>query len=65
MSEQCRKCGGEMCPGKAIENTVVGSPDFPGQTGLEAGCTLNFGGPGKLVSALKCKDCGWSVTTND
>lgn len=60
---KCKKCGGAMKASKAIQNTVVASPDFPGDTGKERGCTLNYGGPGKLIDCLKCEKCGWSVTT--
>jgi len=48
-----------MVPGKAIENTYVGLPDFIGDTHI---CTVSPGGPGKLVDCLKCPSCGWSVT---
>lgn len=57
----CRKCGGAMKPGQALENTLVGFPDFLGDTGLEAGCTVSRSGPPKMVDCLKCADCGWSV----
>lgn len=58
MTDNCKKCGGEMTKGKAMEMTVVGVPDFPGCDVV----TMSFGGPGKLVDCMKCKDCGWSVT---
>lgn len=54
----CRKCGGEMQPGKAIAQTFDGIPDF---IGGEV-CTVSAGGPGKLIGCMKCKNCGWSVT---
>lgn len=58
-NNQCRKCGGVMEPGKAIEQTYTGLPDFPGD---RYAVTVSPGGPGKLVDCLKCSACGWSVT---
>lgn len=58
MNDKCKKCGGEMGPGEAMEMTWVGYPDFPGCEAV----TMHYGGPGKLVDCFKCKDCGWSVT---
>lgn len=56
----CKKCGGEMKPGKAIAQTLTGGlPDFPGDTYC---VTLSPGGSGKLIDCLKCASCGWSVT---
>jgi ssDNA-binding Zn-finger/Zn-ribbon topoisomerase 1 len=58
MNDKCKKCGGEMGLGEAMEMTLSGVPDFPdGQV-----VTMSYGGPGKLVDCLKCLDCGWSVT---
>lgn len=54
---QCKKCGGSMMRGIAIEETFSGEPDFPGHEAV----TLSASGPGKLVSCLKCEKCGWSV----
>ena len=56
----CRRCGGTMKQGVAIQQTYVGHPDFPGDTGCETGCTVSAGGPGKLVDAMKCEACGHS-----
>ena len=57
---KCTKCGGEMKPGKAIQQTwEQGIPDFPGQT---IGVTMYAGGPGVLIDCLKCSACGRSVT---
>lgn len=53
----CRRCGGEMKPSKAIENTYTGTPDFPDGDVV----TISLGGPGKLVDCLKCRQCGHSV----
>lgn len=58
----CPKCNVEMEPSKAFENTLVGSPDFVGDTGKERGCTMSRVGPVKLIDCLKCPECGWSVT---
>ena len=54
----CRKCGGVMVPGLAIEQTWTGIPDFIGGAVM----TVSPGGPGKLSECLKCSVCGWSVT---
>jgi hypothetical protein len=49
-----------MQPGQAIQQTYTsGSPDFPGDT---VGMTMSAGGPGALVSCMKCVGCGWSTT---
>lgn len=58
--DRCRRCGGEMAPGKAIAQTYAGIPDFPGKEVV----TLSPGGPGVLVDCLKCRECGHSVTAN-
>jgi ribosomal protein L40E len=56
----CRKCGGQMLPGIAMGQTyTAGMPDFPGD---EKAVTLSAGGPGKVIEAMKCSKCGWSVT---
>lgn len=55
----CRKCGGDMAPGKAIAQTFDGIPDFPGDAHP---VTLSPGGPGEMVDVMKCSRCGWSVT---
>lgn len=55
----CRKCGGEMRPGAATEQTWrAGVPDLGGDEIR----TMNPGGPGRIVECLKCSKCGWSVT---
>ena len=59
-STTCRKCGGQMRPGIATGQTYsAGMPDFPGD---EEAVTLSAGGPGKVIEAMKCSKCGWSVT---
>ena len=56
----CKKCGGDMNPGKALAQTMVGGmPDFIGDTHSS---TFSAGGPGKLIDCLKCELCGWSTT---
>ena len=55
----CKKCGGTMYPGKAIEETLMGIPDF---IGCNEVVTMSPGGPGKLIDCMKCSSCGWSVT---
>jgi len=60
-NNKCKKCGGTMKPGKAIEQTWTGTPDFPG----DAHCvTMSPGGTGKLIDCMKCAECGWSMTSN-
>lgn len=61
--KKCRKCGGEMAPGIAMQQTWVGGmPDFPGDEAGARGQTVHTGGPGKLTDcSAKCKLCGWSV----
>lgn len=46
-----------MKPGKAIEQTYTGIPDFIGGDVV----TMSPGGPGRLIDCLKCVKCGWSV----
>ena len=53
----CRRCGGQMKPGIALEQTYTGSTDFPGGEVV----TMSPGGPGRLVECMKCEKCGWSV----
>ena len=53
----CKICNGEMKPGKAIEQTYTGIPDFIGGDVV----TISPGGPGRLIDCLKCVKCGWSV----
>ena len=47
-----------MKPGKAIEQTYTGIPDFIGGDVV----TMSPGGPGRLIDCMKCVECGWSVT---
>jgi len=56
--ERCKRCGGQLLPGIAMQSTLVGWSDFPGQEVV----TMHEGGPGRLIPCLKCVACGWSVT---
>jgi len=58
-TKPCKKCGGEMKAGKAIEQTFLGAPDFLGEVGI---VTMSPGGAGKLIDCVKCAQCGWSVS---
>jgi hypothetical protein len=42
-------------------NTLIGFPDFPGDTGSEAGSTISRMGPARLVSSWKCPNCGHAI----
>lgn len=55
---KCKRCGGEMKPGVAIEQTVTGIPDFPGDKHL---VTVSPCGPGLMIECMKCVECGYSV----
>lgn len=59
-NNKCKKCGGTMNPGKAIEQTWVGTPEWPGEW---RGVTMSPGGSGKLIDCMKCEKCGWSITS--
>lgn len=52
-----------MRPGIAMGQTLTGGElDFPGD---DYAITLSPGGPGRLIPARKCAECGWSVTGGD
>lgn len=57
-----KECGGTMRPGTALTNQdTYGSPDFPGDTGMERGCTMNIDTTrATMVSVMKCEKCGHS-----
>ena len=55
---KCIKCKIPMKNGIAIQNTVVGVPDFIGGNVI----TLSHGGPGKIIEVLKCPECGHSIS---
>jgi len=60
MESTCRRCGGEMQPGIAMGQTyTAGAPDFPAD---REGVTMSAGGPGVVIEARKCVDCGHSIT---
>jgi len=54
----CPKHGVELEPGRAIENTLTGEPDFIGDDEV---ITMHYGGSGKVIPCLKCPECGYSV----
>lgn len=56
----CRRCQVPMLPGKALQNTLVGYPDFLGDT-VESVCTVSETGPPVMVDCLKCPECGHSI----
>lgn len=54
----CRRCGGQMEPGKAIRNPLGGIPDFPDGSAITLSPSERF----EFVDVMKCQDCGHSVT---
>ena len=56
-NDTCTRCGSELIPGKAIDNTLTGSGDFHDK---DEAVTLSVGGTGNLIDCLKCSDdmCG-------
>lgn len=54
----CRRCEVTMQPGVALQQTFTGIGDFHDN---DAVCTFSLGGPGQLVSVMKCPECGHSV----
>lgn len=52
------KCGGKLKSGVALASTYTGVPDFPGGDVV----TLSPGGPGQIISVIKCERCGKSFT---
>lgn len=59
--DKCRKCGGEMKPGKAMGQTAVARR--PARDAHDVR-TFYAGGTGKLIDCLKCSACGWSVSAS-
>jgi hypothetical protein len=54
----CPKCFLTLQEGIALQQTYTsGLPDLGGEI-----VTMSPGGPGKLISCLKCPECGYSVT---
>jgi len=58
----CKKCGGLMKRGVALENIMSGIPDFHDQ---RLAVTLSPTGRARLVGCLKCETCGYSVSKAD
>lgn len=56
--KECKKCGGKMKRGIALQNTIA----YAARENLARGETVWAGGPGKIIPAMKCERCGWSVT---
>jgi hypothetical protein len=56
---QCKKCGGEGKPSKALNNTIVYYDDF-GKDAGSRGTTGSRQGTAQLVDCIKCKSCGHS-----
>lgn len=50
--DRCHKCGGEITEGIAMRQTFDVADEG----------TISYGGPGKLGSCWKCRDCGHSFT---
>lgn len=52
----CERCGGRMRPGVALVSTEMGgAADLDNEV-----VTMHHGGPGRLISCLKCPLCGHS-----
>ena len=56
---QCRVCGGEGKPSKAMLNTLVSFNDFGNDAG-QRGTTQSRIGEANLVDCIKCSSCGHS-----
>lgn len=63
-TDSCRHCNTPLVAGKALQNTLVGFPDFPGDTGREVGCTLSYSGEARMANVMKCPECGYSRTVS-
>lgn len=59
-TQPCERCGGQMKPKLVLRPGYYGSPDFPGETGIEAGCTISEGS-GDVVMGYTCGNCSWTV----
>jgi len=56
----CAVCKtGEMGDGIAMQNTVTGTGDFHDGDTV---CAVSVGGTGRLISCLKCRVCGHSIS---
>lgn len=58
-TDTCPRCYVPLVSGQVLAPTMVSSRDFPGDTGVERGCTMTPG-PSIVVPALKCPKCGFS-----
>lgn len=58
LPRRCRRCNGLMKGGVAMQETLTGTPDFPGG----AISTVSPGGPGRLIPCVKCVRCGYSLS---
>lgn len=58
-NKKCPKCSGTMKEGVALDQTYTGIGDFRQS---DAVCTVSPGGPGKMISVLKCDKCGHSIS---
>ena len=56
----CPRCAVALVPGMALENTLCGFHDFPGERSTK-GMTLSYSGPARQIACLKCPACGHSV----
>lgn len=56
----CKRCGGTMLRGHALQNTLTaGVRDFPDGDDV---VTLSPTGPAQVVPVLKCLQCGYSIS---
>lgn len=55
---KCRKCGGEMQKGIALEQNYSGQPDFIGSKDV---CTISPNGTANIIYCRKCSKCGHST----
>ena len=54
----CKRCGGQMLRGHALQNTLTGYPDFAGD---DSPVTISRTGPAQVVPCIKCIKCGYSI----
>ena len=57
--DNCKKCGGDMKPSKAIVCKATGTADF---AGAEVVTVSPDPRQPVLIDCSKCEKCGWSVT---
>ncbi len=60
----CRKCGGDMKPGQALQNTVEYAEDRLTHSDSHVGQTASYTGKPVMVSVQKCVDCGHSFRSH-